>query len=484
MSAAAAPSRLRNEIGTFQFFALAFGAVVGAGWAVVLGDWLRQAGPLGAILGLASGGLIVVLIGLCYGEISTMLPVSGGEVAFAYEVFGERASFATGWLLALAYTVVTAFEAISIGWIVSALWPGIEGPVLYRSLGVDVRAGALAFGLGGMAVLGYLNVRGAKAATKTQGALVIALLLTAVVFIIAGIGRGDLANLRPYFQRNAAGSIWPGLLAIFMTAPFWFGGFEVVPKALEEKSPGTQLRMVGAMIVLSIAIGIVFKTSVILSASMTMPWRELLSAKIPVESAFRVAFGSALLAKLVLVTALLGLLTTWNAMIVAASRVFYSLGRASFISRRYARVHSRFGSPGFAVIFTCVVGASATLLGRNALIPIVNMTATCITLVYLLTCLAVVRLRRTDAARERPFRVPGGAVTAWAASGGAAFSLALSLYQPYVDAKGKVPLEWVVLALWLLLGALFWTAGRSARRAMSAVERRAIITGQYAVTPR
>src|SRR5262249_18526873 len=105
ISPVAAPesSRLKRELGSFQFFTLAFGPVVGVGWAVVLGDWLRQAGPLGAILGLASGGVVILLIGLCYAEVATMLPVSGGEVAFAYEAFGQRACFLTGWLLAFTY---------------------------------------------------------------------------------------------------------------------------------------------------------------------------------------------------------------------------------------------------------------------------------------------------------------------------------------------------------------------------------------------
>ena len=60
---------------------------------------------------------------------------------------------------------------------------------------------------------------------------------------------------------------------------------------------------------------------------------------------------------------------------------------------------------------------------------------------------------------------------------GAAFSLGLSLYQPWADAKGKVPLEPVMLAIWIALGGVAWFVGTRARTAFSQVERRRIIVG-------
>ena len=42
--------QLKKAIGAGQFFSLSFSAIVGVGWIVVLGDWLRQGGPLGTML--------------------------------------------------------------------------------------------------------------------------------------------------------------------------------------------------------------------------------------------------------------------------------------------------------------------------------------------------------------------------------------------------------------------------------------------------
>jgi basic amino acid/polyamine antiporter, APA family len=470
-------AQLKRDVGAFQFFAFAFGAVVGVGWAVVLGDWLRQAGPIGAMLGLAAGGLVIVIIGLCYGEIAPLIPSSGGEMAFAYEVFGERAGFVIGWFLAFTYVVVCAYEAISIGWILSALVPGIEGPVLYTSLGTEVRAGALLLGLAGMAVLTWVNVRGIKASGRTQDALVVVLLVMATLFIGAGIVRGDASNLEPWFQRSASGSVWPGVLALFMTASFWFGGFNVIPVMMEEKAHRTSFRRVGWMIVLAIVIGIVFKTSVILSAAMTTPWPQLMEMEIPVATALERAFGSVVMGKLVLVAALLGLLSTWNAMFVCGSRLLFALGRSHLVHPAMGRVHRTHGSPASAILFVGAAGAVVTLLGRNAILPIVNAASSCLALSYLVTCVAVVRLRRSRPDAERPFRVPGGMPTIAVAIVGSAFSFGLALYQPWADAKGRFPLEWGMLAAWLLLGVVAWGAASRVRDAVDRETRRRIVLG-------
>jgi len=73
-------------------------------------------------------------------------PVSGGEVAYVFEAWGTRWSFAAAWLLAFSYIFTTSYEAISVEWIVSALIPGFGGPVIYELFGQEVRLWALLLG--------------------------------------------------------------------------------------------------------------------------------------------------------------------------------------------------------------------------------------------------------------------------------------------------------------------------------------------------
>src|SRR5262245_60740666 len=178
---------LRKELGAVQCFTMGYGAIVGVGWLIVLGSWLGQAGPLGAMIALAAGGLLMMTVGLCYAEMATTLPASGGEVAYAYQVFGVKASFAIGWLLALVYIAVTAFEGISAAWMIGILAPATLGPVLYSVLGAPVRLGTLVIGIGGTAFLALLNVRGVRSAARFQDLFTAGKIVFSLVFIAAGL---------------------------------------------------------------------------------------------------------------------------------------------------------------------------------------------------------------------------------------------------------------------------------------------------------
>ena len=135
--------QLRKAVSARQFFMLAFGTVVGVGWLVYPGVWLSNSGPLGAIAGFAGGGVIMLVIALCYAEMAGMFPVSGGEVAYTYEVYGLRLSFLCGWLLAFEYIAVTSWEAISLALIADALFPGDFGTgALFRRRASGAPGGA------------------------------------------------------------------------------------------------------------------------------------------------------------------------------------------------------------------------------------------------------------------------------------------------------------------------------------------------------
>ena len=476
MSGSPPAARLQATVSPFQFFTLSFGVIVGVGWITILGAWLTQAGPLGAALGLAGGGALMIIIGLCYAEMVTLVPASGGEPAFAFEAFGPGLYFAVGWLLALAFIAAGAFEAISLGWVVGALVPGFEGAALYEVLGAPVRAGTLALGFAGTIFLWWVNVRGVGAAARVQEVLIVAFLAMAVLFVGTGLVRGDVANLQPPIVPDASGARWGGVLAIFMTGSFWFAGFSVVPQMMEERAPGAPLRRVAQMIVWSILAGVAFKVLVVISASMTMPWRELAALPLPTAAAFERAFDSRLLAGVVLLTGLVGLVSALNSVIISASRILFSFGRSRMIDERFALVHPRTGAPVVALGAGAVLMLVGVLAGRQAVIPIVNISATGLAFAFLVTCLAVIRLRRRDPERLRPYSVPGGVTTAWVGVAGSVLSLALSIYQPYKDAGNRAPVEWLVLGLWCVLGGLFWFLGGTRRRTVSAAElRRQII---------
>ena len=471
------PRQLDRGLTAAQCFTIGFGSIIGTGWLLVLGSWLGQAGPLGAILAFAAGGVLMMGVSLCYAEMATTLPVSGGEVAFAYQAFGERTSFAIGWLLALVYIAVTAFEAISAAWLIGALVPGSEGPVLYTIKGSPVRLSTLLIGVGGTIFLAWLNIRGIRFAARFQDIFTWSKIVISVLFLGAGILFGKVANLEPLFQTGPGGVSWSGVVSVFVTTAFWYTGFNMIPQAMGEIAPGTSMRRVGHAMLISVAVAIAFYCLVILSASMAAPWKSLVAESLPAAAAFQAAFNSSILTKTVLLAALFGILTAWNPCILSASRILYVLGRARIVAPGLGAVHPRFGTPSRAVAFVAAVACVGVFLGRSAILPIVNVSAIAMGVAYTVTCLGLIKLRRTDPHRPRPYRVPGGIVTAGIGVVSSAFMLVMAIIQPYQAAKGDWPAEWIAFGAWIAIGIAFWMFAPRDRAGLDEPERQALLLG-------
>jgi amino acid transporter len=102
-------------------------------------------------------------------------------------------------------------------------------------------------------------------------------------------------------------------------------------------------------------------------------------------------------------------------------------------------------------------------------------------LAFLSTALVALRLRHTRPDLPRPYRMPGGRITAVLAVAGSIFVLFLALYQPWIDSRGAFPLEWTVLLSWTVLGGVFWLLARRVRDQADESERRRLILGEAVV---
>src|SRR6266849_3062040 len=106
---------LARKLRITDYFTLAFGTMVGVGWIVLMDDWLGRGGSLGAALGFALGGLLLLPVGYVYGQWVQRLPDAASEAAYTAQVFPPIVSFFTGWIMLLAYFIVCPWEAVAIG---------------------------------------------------------------------------------------------------------------------------------------------------------------------------------------------------------------------------------------------------------------------------------------------------------------------------------------------------------------------------------
>ncbi|MCY3699090.1 MAG: APC family permease [Gemmatimonadetes bacterium] len=450
-----------------SLFSLAFGTIIGVGWITVMGAWLSGAGAIGAIIAFVLGGLGILAIGLCYSEMAAAYPVTGGEVAYVFEAWGARWSFAAAWFLAFSYIFTTSFEAISVEWVVSALVPGFGGPVIYTLLGQEVRLWSLALGLAVMAAITFINYRGGKTAAWFQDLMTAGLIILTLIFVVAGVVGGSVANLAPMFSGTTPGAALVGVGIVLGTAAFWFAGFDTIPQAMEEVEEGAKLRLLPRVMGASILFALVFYCLVILATAMSMPRAELLASELPAAAAIEAALGSPFLGRVVLFAGLCGLITTWNAIFFASTRIVFAMARAHMIPHRLAKVHDRYGSPSAAVIFVAVMGSVGALFGRNAILVIVGGAAISAMIVFLVVVLGVLRLRKTRPDHPRPYTVPGGRGFLYLSAVVALGLLGASIWEPFHGAGGRIPAEWIVLVVWAALGLVFYRAAAPLRREVS-----------------
>src|SRR5579864_1974990 len=157
---------LARKLRLSDYFALAFGVMVGTAWLVVMDDILKRGGTLGAILGFTVGALMLLPIGYVYGQLVRAIPDSAAEAAYVARFFPPIVSFSTGWMVFLSYFLTCPFEALAAGRIAGYLFPSLNSIVLYRLGGYPIYLPHMALGLTIVGLLTWLNYRGIQASAR------------------------------------------------------------------------------------------------------------------------------------------------------------------------------------------------------------------------------------------------------------------------------------------------------------------------------
>jgi amino acid transporter len=452
---------LRGSVTYYGYLAMGFGTIVGMGWIVYAGTWLRTGGPLGSILAFVLGGLLVATIGKCYAELTAALPVAGGDVAFAYKAFGSNVAFTSAWLLVLAYTVLCPFETVSVGWLAEAMLTPLRTSPLYTMGHQAVTPLSLGTGVGLAVLVTVLNLRGAKSAVSFQIVAALGMVLLVVGLAVLAAIQGHYRNLLPLLPVHS-GPILRGLplatLSVLAVVPFFLSGFSAVPQAAEEREHSLSPKQVGRVIVLSVAAAAGFYVIVILTVAFSMPWTQAVGLEMPPADVFRVAFGHDWASRLVLLAGFLGIATTLNGALFAASRLLFAAGRAQLLPQWFGQASVRGGIPRNATLFVGLFALAGPFVGKAVLSPIVNIGSVAFSVGWFITCLAALRLRSSAPDMPRPYRVRHfGTLVAGSA---AALVLAALLLFPGSPECLSWPGEYATLLVWVALGvvARVWSA--------------------------
>ncbi len=406
------------ELGLLDATMIGMGAMIGAGIFVLTGLAAEIAGPA-AILVFALNGVVTAFTGLSYAELAASIPKSGGGYAFVREVFPDRQSFLMGWMLWFAYMVAGALYALGFA-------PNfLELLHVYDVVPAPEEVGAialpavpdlpLAFVLAFAAVLGLVAVNAVSTAASGSAETIFTIIKVTILVVFVGFGLFSAtdpsvpADSQFTFQ-GFDGLFASGPLAILSAMGLTFIAFEGydlittvteevenprenIPKAIFVSLAAT---VVVYLAVVGVAIGTLGADGLAEAgeAGIAQAATTFMPTGLPVirNGGAVIVFG-----------AVFSTLTALNAVVIASSRVAFSMGREGQLLPRIGRIHHRFGTPFAAILLSAVVMLGATTLPTQSA---GNMSSLFFLLSFIVVNAAVIRLRRERPNMTRPYTVP------------------------------------------------------------------------------
>jgi amino acid transporter len=390
---------------------IGMGAMIGAGIFVLTGLAADIAGPA-AILVFALNGVVTAFTGLSYAELASAIPKSGGGYAFVREIFDDLVSFVMGWMLWFAYMIAGALYALGFApnFIELLHVYGFVGPpeevLATKVLGLVGPDVALAF----VAVLLLVALNAVSTAASGSAETIFTLIKVSilVVFVFFGLSTGavNTGEFQPLFpQGTSVASILPAMGLTFIA----FEGYDLITTVTEEvENPRENIpkaifisliaTVIVYLAVVFVAIGAIGargegslaaagEAGIAQAATSFMP-------EIPVIGA-----GGAL----IVFGAVFSTLTALNAVVIASSRVAFSMGREGQLLPNIGQIHHRFGTPFVAILLSAVVMLGSVFLPTK---EVGNLSSFFFLLSFVIVNVAVIRLRRERPNMNRPYEMP------------------------------------------------------------------------------
>ena len=455
---------MKKELTLFNFFTIGFGAIIGTGWVLLVGDWMvLGGGPVPAMIAFGIGAILLVPIGMVFGELTAAIPISGGIIEYVERTFGRKLGFITGWMLLLGNAPLCPWEAIAISKLLTTRFA--EFPVLawlrsvklYTILGADVYLWPTVIALCFAVLVIFLNLKGAGAAAKLSSFLTKALLAGMILAMVISFMTGSPSNAMPVFSQvtDAAGgnattatSLLGGVIAVLVMTPFFYAGFDTIPQQAEEASDNIDWKKFGLIPAIALLASGAFYLICIYSFGTIIDWHEFVMAPVPALAVLERINLFFYIAMLIIAT--LGPLGPMNSFFGASTRLMLALGRKGMLPESFAEIDPNSGVPKRAVVVMGALTLIGPFLGNNMLIPLTSVASLGFVFACTMAGLACWKLRKTEPDLPRPYTVSGGMFGIGAAI--LAGSLIIALMVVPMSPAALKPIEWAITIAWVAIG--------------------------------
>ena len=362
---------------------ISIGGIIGAGLFVGSSAAISSVGPA-IIVSYTLAGLVVLMVMRMLGEMAVAYPHIGSFTEFARLGLGNWAGFTNGWLYWYFWAIVAAIEAIAGAKILHDWVP--ELPIWVIGWGLLAMMTAVNL----MSTGSYGEFEFWFASLKV--AAIIAFILVGLVFVLGHDPMAHAANLTHDggFAPFGVSAVLSGVVAVI----FALCGAEIATiAAAESPEPARTIANMTGSVVVRILLFYIGSISLIL---MVVPWRQIHSG----DSPFAVALetmnvpAAAFAMKIVVLTAVLSCL---NSAIYVCSRVMFTLSARGDAPKALVKLNKR-KVPARAILFCSLFGYVAIFASvvspEKVFAFLVNASGAIMLVVYLITALAQIRLRR------------------------------------------------------------------------------------------
>lgn len=473
---------MKKELTLFNFFTIGFGAIIGTGWVLLVGDWMvLGGGPIPAIIAFVLGALFLVPIGMCFGELTAAIPISGGIIEYVSRTYNRKLGFLTGWMLLLGNAPLCPWETIAISTLLTdrfAEFPALawlRSVRLYTILGADVYLWPTVIALGFAVLVIFLNFRGASAAAKLSSFLTKALLGGMILAMAISFATGSPSHALPVFSpatdaaggsSTAATSLVGGILSVLVMTPFFYAGFDTIPQQAEEASEGIDWKRFGLIPAAALLASGIFYVICIYSFGTIIDWHEFVRSSVPALAVLQHINLFFYIAMLTVAT--LGPLGPMNAFYGASTRLMLAMGRKGMLPESFAEIDPQSGAPRTANVVMAALTLVGPFLGKNMLVPLTNVASLGFIFACTMAGFACWRLRTTEPELVRPYKVNGNKVGIAAAIVAGLTIIALMVVPVSPAALNVV--EWGITLAWVGVGLAVMLAFGGAAPAAAALE--------------
>ncbi len=350
-----------------------------------------------SVTAYAAAALIGVAVALCYAELASAFPITGGEYAFVARTIGKPAGFALFVQTLVSGVFVVAVIASGAGTYLAVLWPGLDGTV----------AGIVVILL--TTIVGCLTIR-------------LNARVTGVFLIIEVVALAVLAVLGFAHVSQPVSSLWTpttttddgvlvaasaGLVVSYTaTALFSYNGYGNAVYFAEEtrRASRTIGRAILWSLLIAVAVELIPLTAVVLG---TPSMADLVGADDPL-SYFLQERGGTVVNDIVSLGIAIAVINAVLAITLQNARLLYSSARdhswPDIVNRPLARIHPRTKSP---VVATVVVGiAAAVLLATVPFRALLIITGATVLIIYAFVALSALYGRINGSTSRAVFTMP------------------------------------------------------------------------------